>query len=120
MWTTDPHPEWQAVAEEALVGMKRWREEHPTATWAEIEAALDERLAVLRGRMLQDAALASAAADFRGAGAADRPRCPDCGEPLLAVGQEARRLTTAHDRPLTLERTAGRCPRCGGGLFPPR
>lgn len=90
MWRSDPEPRWQDLAEEAFVGMKRWRAEPPRATWAEIEAALDERLAVLRGRMLEDAAQASAATDFRGASAADRPRCPDCGEPLLAVGQEAR------------------------------
>ena len=120
MWTADPEPQWQDLAAEAFAGLKRWRAEHPTATWAEIEAALDERLAALRGRMLQDAAAASAATDFRGASAERRPRCPDCGEPLLAVGQEVRRLTTAHDRPLALERTAGRCPRCGGGVFPPR
>ena len=115
----DPEPGWQELAEEAFTGMTRWRAAHPTATWAEIEAALDERLAVLRGRMLQDAAQASAAADFRGVSAAGRPRCPDCGEPLLAVGQETRHLTTTHDRPLTLERTAARCPACGAGLFPP-
>lgn len=120
MWRSDPEPQWQDLAEEAFAGMKRWRAEHPKATWAELEAALDERLAVLRGRMLQDAAEASAAADFRGAGAAERPRCPDCGEPLVAAGQGARHLTTAHDRPLALERTAGRCPRCGAGFFPPR
>jgi len=120
MAQANPPSEWQALAEEAFTGMRRWREEHPTATWAEIEAALDERLAALRGRMLEDAAQASAAADFRGAGAADRPRCPECGGPLQAVGQEVRRLTAAHDRPLTLERTAGRCPRCGGAFFPPR
>lgn len=59
MWTTDPEPGWQDLAEEAFTGMKAWRAEHPTVTWAEIEAALDERLAVLRGRMLQDAAQAS-------------------------------------------------------------
>lgn len=120
MWTSDPESQWQELAAAAFTGMKQWRAEHPTATWAELEAALDERLAVLRGQMLQDAAQASAATDFRGASAATRPRCPACGEPLQAVGQEVRRLTTAHDRPLTLERTAGRCPRCGGGVFPPR
>ena len=120
MWTTDPDAQWRDLAEEAFTGMKAWRAEHPTATWTEIEAALDERLAVLRGRMLQDAAQASAAADFRGTSAERRPRCPDCGEALQAAGQETRRLTTAHERPLTLARTAGRCPRCGGGFFPPR
>ena len=120
MWRSDPTPHWRALAEEVFLGMKRWREEHPRATWIEIERALEERLALLRGHMLEDAAHASPAADFRGAGAAERPRCPACGGPLLAVGQKRRRLTTAHDRPITLDRSAGRCPACGTALFPPR
>ena len=120
MWRSDPEPRWQELAREVFGGMKRWREEHPTASWAEIEAAADERLAVLRGRMLQDAAEASAAADFRGAPAAARPRCPDCGVALQAVGQAVRRLTAAQEQPIRLERTRGRCPACGAGVFPPR
>ena len=43
---------WQAVSEEVLTGMKDWRVQHPKATFREIEAALDERLARLRARML--------------------------------------------------------------------
>jgi hypothetical protein len=50
--------QWQKLSEEVLVGMKEWREQHPKATFAEIEAALDERLGRLRARMLQDTALA--------------------------------------------------------------
>lgn len=120
MWRTDPSPHWRELAEDVILGMKRWRAEHPRATWAEIEAALDERLAVLRGHMLEDAAHASPAADFRGAAAGDRPRCPDRGAALVAVGQEVRRLTAAHERPIRLERTAGRCPACGAAVSPPR
>jgi ribosomal protein S27AE len=120
MWRDDPRPHWQELADEAFTGMTTWRAAHPTATWAEIEAALEERLAALRGRMLQDAAQASAASDFRGAAAAARPRCPECGAALVAVGQERRHLTTAHERPISLERTRGRCPACGAGVFPPR
>lgn len=62
MWRTDPESRGHGLADEVFAGMKRWRTEHPTATWGEIEAALDERLAALRGRMLQVAAEASAAA----------------------------------------------------------
>ena len=120
MWQTDPEPRWRELAAEVFGGMKRWRDEHPTASWAEIEAATDDRLAVLRGQMLQDAAEASAVADLRGAPAAARPRCPDCGAALVAVGQEARRLTAAHERTLTVRRTRARCLACGAGVFPPR
>ena len=52
----------------------------------EIEAAVDEHLAAVRARMLQDAALASAAADLRALPAAERPACPDCGRRLEARG----------------------------------
>ena len=115
---SDPTSQWRELAEEVFLGMRGWRAAHPRATWAEIEAALEARLAELRGRMLQDTAQASPAADFRGA--AERPPCPHCGAPLQAAGQVPRRLTTAHERVLVLERTHGRCPRCGVGLFPPR
>ncbi len=120
MWKTDPEPQWQELAAEVIGGMKRWRDEHPTASWAEIEAATDARLAVLRGQMLQDAAEASAAADLRGMPAAARPPCPDCGAALVAVGQEPRHLTAAQARPIVVERTRARCPACGAGVFPPR
>jgi predicted RNA-binding Zn-ribbon protein involved in translation (DUF1610 family) len=107
------------MAEEALTGMAEWRAQHPTATLREIEAAIDEHLAAVRARMLEDAALASAAADLRAAPAARRPVCPDCGRRLEARGQEARQLTTRHDRSVRLTRTRAVCPACGTGLFPP-
>jgi predicted RNA-binding Zn-ribbon protein involved in translation (DUF1610 family) len=112
--------QWQVLAEEAITGMAEWRVQHPTATLREIEAAIDEHLAQVRARMLQDAALLSAAADLRALPAAARPVCPDCGQRLEARGQEVRRLTTRHDQPITLRRTRAVCPECGTALFPPR
>ena len=41
-----------------------WRQQHPKATFREIEAEVDKRLAVLRARMLSDAAISSAQADW--------------------------------------------------------
>src|SRR2546421_13005712 len=32
-----------------LLGMTEWRKEHPKATWAEIEAAVDEQMHQVRG-----------------------------------------------------------------------
>lgn len=115
----DPSVRWLAVAEEALVGMRDWRAAHPRATWAEIEAEYDARLARLKGAVLRDAAQASPAADFRGVEAAARPPCPRCGTPLRAAGQVPRTLATSGAE-MVVERTYGRCPRCGAGLFPPR
>src|SRR6516164_5655346 len=85
---------WQKLSEEVLLGMKEWREQHPKATFAEIEAALDERLGRLRARMLQDAALASASSGWSQAPQEERPTCPLCGTPLVARGKKTRRLQT--------------------------
>ena len=109
---------WQQPTAGVLSGFREWREQRPTATLAEIEHALDERLDGLRARMLQDAALASAAADLR-AGRA-RPPCPECGAATHADGEAVRRLTTRGDHRLALRRSRARCPACGAALFPPR
>src|SRR6266540_1224905 len=55
---------WREVSEEIMAGIEAWRLHHPKATLREMEAAVDERLAELRARMLQDVALASQAADL--------------------------------------------------------
>ena len=57
---------WNALAADVMIGMKDWRVAHPRATLREIETALDERLARMRARMLEDLALASPAADWDG------------------------------------------------------
>ena len=108
---------WHQEAEAILAGMKEWRLQHPRATFREIEAALDERLDGLRARLLEDLALASAAAEIDAA--ADRPVCPACGVPLEPRGRRGRTVVTRGERPVHLERTYGVCPACGAGLFPP-
>ncbi len=37
-----------------VLGMTQWRKEHPHATWAEIEAMVDERINQLRAQLIQD------------------------------------------------------------------
>ena len=111
--------QWQELAEEVTSGMKEWRVQHPRATFREIEQALDERLAKLRARMLQDAALASAAADIKAAQADERAVCPECEAPLEGRGTAVRELTTQHNQTVRLTRSYGVCPQCGAGLFPP-
>jgi YgiT-type zinc finger domain-containing protein len=108
---------WRELSEEVVVGMREWREQHPRATMREIEAALDERLARLRVRMLQDAALASEARDWRES--EEAVCCPECGGALKPRGQQARRLQTQGGRELVLKREYGECSVCGAGLFPP-
>jgi hypothetical protein len=48
--------QWQVLTEEVLTGMANWRAVHPKASFAEIEAAVDERLGRMRARMLAAAA----------------------------------------------------------------
>ncbi len=111
--------EWAALAEAAFAEVTAWRQQHPTATLREIETTIDERLAKLRAQMLQDTALASAAADLTGVAAEERPVCPACGQRLQPRGQQVRQLTTAHEQPVVLTRSYATCPACGAGLFPP-
>jgi ribosomal protein S27AE len=111
--------QWDELAEEVMSGMKEWRLQHAKATLREIEQALDERLGKMRARMLQDAALASAAADIQAAAEEERPVCSECGAVLVGRGSGIRRLTTQHEQTLDLERSYGVCPQCGAGVFPP-
>ena len=109
---------WRELADEVFAGVKEWRQQHPKATFAEIERAVDERWATARARLVQDLALASAAADPLGR-SVERPRCADCGEALEGRGRQTREVRTAHERTVRLERGYAACPSCGAGLFPP-
>ena len=111
---------WQGESQEMLTGMKEWRLQHPHATLKEIEMALDERWRHLRARMLEDAALASAAADWEEEVAEEQPCCPECGAKLKARGVQAtRHLQTHGGQEIVLQREYGVCPGCGAELFPP-
>jgi uncharacterized protein with PIN domain len=97
--------------------MKEWRIEHLRATLSEMEKVLDERLAVLRVRLLEDMALASEAKEL---GGEERAVCPQCGVALERRGQQERVLTSQHNQLVRLERMYGVCPQCQAGFFPPR
>lgn len=110
---------WAQEADTVLTGFKEWRLQHLRATLSEMETALDARLAVMRARLLEDAALASAAADLAALPPEARPRCPACGEAMALRGPEARHLTTTYEQPLTLRRHYAVCAACGEALSPP-
>jgi ribosomal protein S27AE len=110
---------WHTMTEEVLSALAEWRVQHPRATLRDIEQAVDERLAGVRARMVQDMALRSTQRDVGALPAAERPVCPHCGVVLEARGKQTRRLTTSHNREIRLDRSYAVCPRCGGGLFPP-
>jgi len=111
---------WWSLAHEVFTGMKEWRLQHPTATFSQLEAALDERLGHLRARMLEDVAMASDVVTFSQESATARPQCPACGTPLHSRGAATRHLQTHAGQEIALTRSYGTCPACGVGLFPPR
>ena len=111
--------EWRRLVEEATAGMREWRGAHPRATFREIEAALDERLQRLRGRILEDAAVAGDLAEWGGDSEEEGPRCPDCKQALQRRGYQERGVRVQGGQEVRLRRCYGVCPGCGAGFFPP-
>jgi len=110
-----PRERWLAETAERFAALDAWRQAHPTATWAEIEAAVDAQLGPLRAQLLGETAMASEATDLDGSWRV----CPQCGQRLHAAGTHRRRLRSEQDDPIDLARRYARCPTCGTGLFPP-
>jgi YgiT-type zinc finger domain-containing protein len=109
---------WTKVGEEAISGMLEWRQQHPKATFREIEREVDNRLAKMRARMLEDAALASEQREWE-KGAEKQPVCPSCGGELEKKGKKKRKMQTTGGEEIKLEREYGVCRSCGEGIFPP-
>ena len=112
-----PWQEGMAAAEAALWA---WRRQHPTATFNEIEDAVDEQVLALRAAMLADLGRASRAAELADKQAGAPPRCPACGERLVRQGKHRRRILVQGGQTVELERDYAACPACGAGLSPPR
>src|SRR5712692_5988610 len=102
-----------------VLGMTQWRKEHPKATWAEIEAAVDERMNQLRAQLIQDVVQMGETEEWSQQPEEERPTCATCGKPLSARGKQSRFLQTTGGEAVKLTRTYGTCPTCGGGFFPP-
>lgn len=107
----------------ALAGLAEqlwaWRRAHPTATFNEIEDAVDAQVQDLRAVLLTDLSLASRAAELEAKQAGVRPRCPDCGARLARHGTQRRHLLVQGGQAVDLVRDYAVCPVCGTGLFPP-
>jgi len=108
---------WNGLSEEIISGMAEWRQEHPKATFREIEAEVDKRLSVLRARMLSDAAIRSVQAEWEEG--SREALCPTCGASLERNGKKKRKLQTRGNQEVELDREYGVCPQCGQGIFPP-
>jgi hypothetical protein len=101
-----------------MAGIQTWRQQHPHATLEEIEAAVDARVAELRMRMLQEAALASQAVDVNQPHGPDRPSCYHCGAPVESRGPRERQVMTDQGQILRLRRSSVVCPTCQVGFSP--
>jgi hypothetical protein len=61
-----PRERWLVETAARFAGLDTWRQAHPTATWTEIEAAVDAQLGPLRAQLVGETAVASDATDLRG------------------------------------------------------
>jgi hypothetical protein len=93
----DLETRWRELSEEVITGMHEWRLQHPKATFREIEMALDERLARVRARMLEDAPLLSCSTDLQTEDSKGPLTCPNCQTPLERRSKHTHTLVTQHD-----------------------
>lgn len=114
-----PQMEQVSAGLQDVLGMTQWRKDHPKATWAEIEAAVDEQINQLRAQLIQDLVLLGQEKDWGERPEEERPTCPTCGTTLWARGEQTRYLQTTGGEAVKLTRTYGTCPTCGVGFFPP-
>jgi hypothetical protein len=99
------------AVDEVRADLRHWRAAHPQATFAEMEAAVEERLGAVRAALLADAGLGEVAGPLS---------CSTCATPLQTRGRQTREVRIAGDARVRLDRPYTTCPACGQGLFPPR
>jgi len=111
--------EWQEMFEEASDEVSQWRAKHPRAKFTSIENVVDEKLAKVRAKMIEELVLESKLTDIKGLPAEERPQCVGCGRPLAANGKQKRQLLTNCDQIVEIERSKGYCRQCRVSFFPP-
>lgn len=104
---------WEAQYQQIVAEVAAWRSEHPRATFAEIEQALDERMNRLRAQMLADAV------EMKREEVEAEAKCPECGQPARGRGKKKRRLQTTGGESVLMEREHAICGACGRAFFPP-
>lgn len=92
--------------------LAQWQADHPTATLAEIEQAVDQHLSATRAALITRTAMAGESGE--------RPACPECGQRMHRSAMRSVQVTTAHAGQLAIQGQAYVCPACGAGLSPPR
>lgn len=111
---TDPHDPLAPIVAPAdfRARMIAWRQDHPEATFADLEIAATEQVAALRAELI---GIALAAGEPE-----TTPACPTCGTPMQRVGERVRTVTTRDAQPVRVAGGRYRCSACGAELFPPR
>src|SRR5713101_4692392 len=109
---------WHEIGAQVFEEMNDWRREHPRATLAQIEAAVENRLDSLRAELIEQEIAVRAQAEA--AGGSEQPTCATCGRPMEARGTRERSVTVQGNRPVRLRRRYMVCPVCDTGHFPPR
>ena len=102
------------MEQELAERMRAWRKTHPKATLYEIEMALGEQLAILRGKMLAETACTEAVSEEKSG-----VICPMCGAEKAKDGRRKRKMKSVGGQEIELERQYMRCAQCGYGVFPP-
>jgi len=109
-------PAWQKLVDEIVSGLAEWRQQHPRATFSEIERETMKRMGELQARMMQEMALESKSRDWE---VGDEPKCSECGAKLRKRSEQERRLQTQGGSEVVLKRAYAICPKCGMEIFPP-
>jgi hypothetical protein len=110
--------DWDDLVRRIRKAVQEWRDENPTASLTEIENAVDEELSVARVELIEELALRGRSRDLRVLAPSERPKCPECGRPVVANGRQSRTLTTNHDKQIQLERSKAYCKHCQVSFFP--
>lgn len=109
---------WAEMYEKASEEVTSWRRGQKKATLTEIETNVDEQLAKVRARMVEDLAMESELADIKGVKKEQRPKCPKCEKVMQANGKQKRRIVTEYEQTIELERSHAKCAECGHNFFP--
>jgi len=118
-WSDERRQRWRDETAAVERDLEAWREAHPHATFADIEAEVSARMAAARARLLEHLAGAAATAQVSAQPTLARPTCAQCGTRLTPRGRHRREVLTEGDQAVVLDREYAVCPTCEVGLFPP-
>lgn len=111
---------WQQQGQEVSKAIAEWRTKHPKATFADIEAAVDEQMNRVRARLIEEVAQTNPQVEQVEATEARTSTCPQCGQRMQTRGKRQRSVQTHGGQEVILSRDYLSCPFCGYSFFPPR